>query len=300
MAIITLNPPFKTFRGRTSTEDGQVLYPFFFRDVSRTFANPRNDRTTYQTAIRNLFTLLTQLYSTVSDSQNEGWKTLAASLGYKDKDGNKVTVTPKAAFIQVNFWRVIAGQTTSLTAPVYASVPGLLGFSNLKRTAADNGWQFTYSWNGANATLAAKNTNVLPGLRRQPVPSSYRFSTTGPADSLFAITSAGGTITIPDADSRFPIHLLSRCDSPERGFNRDRDRVRARQRLRHGLCLPDASALSRRAQTLAQRLPHRFVWALRPDQSQQLSHFSLNPHRKPLAPRNPRYARWYSPESPHQ
>lgn len=203
MAIVQLQEPYKSFRGRDEVTAGQVLYPSLRRNIARTFVQPANPSTSFQDDIRSLFTVLSQGYSLVTDSQNVGWETLAPNLAHKDLDGNTVVVKAKAAYIAIGFWNTILGNAISPTAPVFATVPGIFGFSVLKRNGADTGWQFTYTWTGANTQIALKATPALPGLRRQPRKNDYRFATNDPTLAIFPVVVAGGTITILDTISRF-------------------------------------------------------------------------------------------------
>lgn len=210
MAIIQLAEPFKSFRGRDEVTGGQVLYPALRRNFSRTFVQPANPQTTYQDTIRTIFTALTQLYSTLTDAENLTWIDLAKNLVRKDADGNDIAPKPKPTFIEVGFWNIALGNAPPATAPPYVTTPGILAISAVKRTVLDTGWQFTYTWDGDPTNLALKNTGALPGLRRQPRITDYRFSRQTPDTSVDAITNAGGTITILDAASRFAIATADR------------------------------------------------------------------------------------------
>jgi hypothetical protein len=201
--------------------NGQVLYPSLRRNFSRTFVQPANPSTSFQDDIRALFTALTQEYSSVTDAENIGWVELARFITRKDKDGNSVVIGAKAAFIQINFWEVIGGGTITHTAPTYGTVAGILVLSAFKRNAGDTGWQLTYTWDGANTSIVLKATAPLPGLRLQPRSTDYRFATTDPADSIKAITSAGGTLTVLDADSRFALDTADRIGITAQVINAD-------------------------------------------------------------------------------
>src|SRR5216117_2663895 len=129
MAISQLNQPFKTFRGRDSNVDGQVLYPIDNRTIARTFVVPPNPRSTTQVDVRDIFTVLTQGWSLVTDAENSTWEAYAKNLKRVDPDGVAYKISAKAAYIQVNFYNVLAGNAPVTTAPMPSVNPGIFVFS---------------------------------------------------------------------------------------------------------------------------------------------------------------------------
>jgi hypothetical protein len=112
---------------------GTVFTKVRYGAINRRKVSPVQPRTSYQTQVRSLFTLLTKRWSSgLTATQRAGWIALAQSNPRTDVFGNSITLTGLQMYLSVNRNLQTIGVTILDDAPSNISVgaPGTITLSN--------------------------------------------------------------------------------------------------------------------------------------------------------------------------
>lgn len=184
--------PVEFFRGKIGTSI--VGYVSRGRQMARQWVNPTDPQTSLQSIIRAYLSQIAVAWQSVTEAEAEGWATLAESMTRTDSLGGSYVFFPNNAYLAVNFYRLLAGQSITDTAPTYnaPSTPVITGAGSdgnnliIEVThAADAGFYF------------ARATGPLPSVQRKARVNELRILTTSLAASVVASSVSPQSISLP-------------------------------------------------------------------------------------------------------
>lgn len=207
-------PPVEAIAGKHA--DSLVYYNIRNRQLARTWVYPFNPNTFMQALLRGYFATISAAWKTVSDSQAIAWEELANQLGGTDSLGRAYGFYVNNAFMQVNLYRLIDGQTITLNPPAYDPQPPASAVIELIWNESEEAnISITHSL-PAGTFIFVQLTPFLNSQRRQARRNELRIPTTSLAASIVARASSPQSFIInparvgwPAAQGYVGIRLLS-------------------------------------------------------------------------------------------
>jgi len=114
------------FGGGVSLASGKIGGTVYSRNkggsYSRNFVVPTNPQTSKQSTQRNLLSLKSAAWRTLTDGERDGWETWAAANPVLDRLGNSIVLSGAQAYTKINMNRTNAGDgATQADTPAAAS-----------------------------------------------------------------------------------------------------------------------------------------------------------------------------------
>lgn len=174
MALIELQQPFGSFRGRDEVVGGQVLYPAGGRQFARTFVQPTNPQTPDQQIIRGFMTIASQGYSALDSTEKASWLALAPQMQRTDPNGNSYSPTAKGLYVGVNSYRQMDTLGLGDTAPPAVIQAAALTLVEAELTIGGGNLRFEWTHANIDGFFFLEWTPALPGLTRLPRDTDFR------------------------------------------------------------------------------------------------------------------------------
>jgi hypothetical protein len=202
--LLKPNEAFSAMSGKFFT---MVTYMLRSRQISRAFVVPYNPATAMQTLIRNTLRTVSEAYSALTQDQATAWGLRGAQVTRHDALGRAYTLTGKALYTEINFYRMLVIGNQTATVPSVASVPAVVSAVLERVTSPNAGVTITATTTGSTTgMLAFRMSRPLPGTARRARKNDMRYNQNNNVALLF-ITVTGNTTTchIPDTQMLFPL-----------------------------------------------------------------------------------------------
>ncbi len=180
------------------TKNGIVLA----NKASRTNSLPSVE----QRRVQGVFSATTAAWSTLTDSQRDGWNAYAASVFPIDKDGRGAGPSGQAVFNKINWYRLAQGLALLASSPVQPLPQPVLSIA-LGDSGADNELVFSVVHGGTAGAgkLMVEATRPLLSAARKPQPGDYRLVRGLEAASFVTLLASGPAFEYTIPAVRFPV-----------------------------------------------------------------------------------------------
>lgn len=208
MAIVTLKPPFKTYRGAVAFphHTGGIVWPIGTRHFRRMGVIPANPKSDVQVQVRAAMAEIAQAWQEVTDGEAAGWETLAAAMSPRlDPDKNPYDLRGQWAYMIVNSYRKLDAQAIVDTAPAYS-----LPLASLITEAAHVTGTTTFTITVSPALVQTgfalvEISRMTYSIRRQARANEVVIPTYPTGESVATTTSTETTITFDTTDLQWAI-----------------------------------------------------------------------------------------------
>ncbi len=196
MALVKMQAPIEKISGQVGGANGPVLYFTRGRQFSRSFFNPFNPKTSFQTLIRGFLAAAATAWSAVTEAQADGWNALIDG-GATDNDvfGDAKRLDPMNLYTRVNMLRQIDGQAIIAAAPSPDGNNGPILITSATWNNITGQLQLFYDAIGGsgNRQLFIRTSLALPGLQRKARFNEMRFRTATLSGSVQTATAGSTT-----------------------------------------------------------------------------------------------------------
>jgi hypothetical protein len=205
MALVTLQQPYKSIRGRNAVVGGQVLFPKGNRNFARVNNPPANPNSSIQQLVRANLTATAQGFSAISLAQKTAWETFAKNYARKDANGTAYPINGQAAYTSVNSYRKLDGQALTATAPSFAFTAAVTAAS----ISGASGTTFVITLTAAasfSGFVLVELSEALPGITRVARPNDCRIpmlAANVAACVLAVVSGTTTTLTLTNSQMRF-------------------------------------------------------------------------------------------------
>jgi len=183
---------FRTVRGRDSTTGGMVFYPAKGQQLGRSFVVGVNPSTTPQVAQRSYFAEATQGWSLLTAAEMNAWILAAKRVRRRNVDGVRVRLSGIAFFVEVNIFRLMAGEAMTDIAPTdFSASPLLILGTPLWGAAAT--WEIPLTVPTSGSRILLKTAGYVETTAYEPSRGLYKNFVPAPNESVY--NSGFGAIT---------------------------------------------------------------------------------------------------------
>lgn len=178
-------------------DDSIVYYLIRNRQLARSYIYPTDAGSALQNTLRGYFASISAAWKNVSDANAAAWETLAEAMGGTDSLGRAYGFYVNNAYMSVNLYRLIDGQTITDSAPAYDPPPApieLNGVATIDGGATLN-IEISHT-NAAGVLFFVQVTPPMPSQRRRARTNELRIPTTNLADSVIVRSASPQTLSV--------------------------------------------------------------------------------------------------------
>lgn len=173
-----LSKVYKALSGR----DGQLVnFSAGGNPVVRTFVKPKENRTIYQTQIRDIFSQCSAAFTNLTDQQRLAWELTASEMQKTNSLNQSYNQGAKALFVSVNSYRLMVGFEITYDAPPVSLVTTI--FSNVSMLYDSGSWSIQADVINDSDTVFVEISPVITSNQRHPKEKEYTLIGTEPAMS---------------------------------------------------------------------------------------------------------------------
>lgn len=194
---VGLSYPVNELRGGAVGRSGLVFFPWRGLQVARLFSTPANPSSLNQAAVRAYQTASSKAFKDLSPAERAAWDSYAL-LYATQQQGVQFVPPTNSMYSQVNFWRQVAGQALSDTAPTAKPAWAVTGITSITKNGTNLEIAFTHSASSPTGEfVAVKMSGKVSSLNTRVFEGDYRLALgASKSGNVVALSASPQTITI--------------------------------------------------------------------------------------------------------